>query len=113
MFAASFLKAVVEAWPRVAYGVAALLTYVMYLAVGIIWPEVRKQGNKKKDKQENEEVSRVEGGMCGVGDARNGMSMDMVGRSVDHVHSHGGDLTDFVDGHGYVYSYGSREASRS
>lgn len=53
VFAASFPNAIIQAWPRVLYGVLALTAYIIYLAVGVIWPELRdRKKNEKKEKVE-------------------------------------------------------------
>lgn len=41
LFAASFRKANVETWPRILYAGTALVVWVIYILVGILYPEFR------------------------------------------------------------------------
>lgn len=61
LFAASFPKAVVDMWPRVAYGVVATVVYLMYMVVGIFWKETR--GLKEAKRRRNESVEMDTGRM--------------------------------------------------
>jgi len=41
LFAASFHNAVAETWPRIVYAATALVTWAIYILVGILYPEFR------------------------------------------------------------------------
>lgn len=55
LFASSFRNAVVDTWPRVLYAATALVVWIIYVLVGILYPEF-KGSIKEKIKQNRTQV---------------------------------------------------------
>lgn len=52
VFAASFPNAVVQAWPRILYGVVAVIAYLTYTTFGVIRPVILEERGKKRRAEE-------------------------------------------------------------
>ena len=49
LFAAGFKNANAETWPRVLYAATALCVWVVYVLVGVLYPEFRGRIREKRD----------------------------------------------------------------
>lgn len=93
IFAASFPSAVVQIWPRVLYGVVAVIAYVLYSTIGVIRPVLLEEREKKQS---------VQGGISDGGDTyMTGGEMNTMTPGVDYGYGQG-----YGRGYGYEYGYG-------
>lgn len=58
LFAGEFKQAVVEKWPRIAYGVVAVIMLSFYILVGFVYPEV--EGRVKRKWQEKQRIEAMQ-----------------------------------------------------
>lgn len=79
VFAASFPNAVVQAWPRILYGVVAVIAYLTYTTFGVIRPVILEERGKRR-RAEEEMQSR---------DTRTGGEMDSMGAGAVYNYGYG------------------------